>query len=124
MVVVGVDLLVVAFDVVVVAVDVLVVGVDVLVVVGLVVVELGVLVVVLVKVVAGVVELEVAVVVEFIRHSRRTSLASVLAPWLRLACRVVFTDGWRLATALLKFATALVAAPQLPALTADETASS
>jgi len=96
----------------------------------------GVVVVVLVDVVAGVVvlvdvvrrgfvELEVVgVVVESVRHSRLASAATVLAPWLRLACRVAFTDGWRLATALLKFVTALVAAPQLPALTADEIASS
>jgi hypothetical protein len=91
----------------------------------LVVVEVGVLVVVLVEVVAGAVELEVVgVVVEFVRHSRLATAARVLAPWLRLACRVAFTDGWRLATALLNFATALVAARQLPALTADEAASS
>ena len=125
--VVGDDVLVVGVDVLVVGVDVLVVGDDVLVVVGLglVVVEVGVLVVVLVEVVAGVVELEVVgVVVEFVRHARLATAARVLAPWLRLACRVAFTDGGRWATALLNFATALFVAAQLPALTADETASS
>ena len=92
----------------------------------LVVVEVGVLAVgVLVEVILGVVELEVVgVVVEFVRHSRAASVASVLAPWLRFACKVGLTDGGRLATALLNFETAFVAASQLWALTADETASS
>ena len=121
-VVVGVDVLVVVGLVLLVVVRLLVVVGLVL----LVVVEVGVLaVVVLVEVVVGVVELEmVGVVVEFVRHSRAASVARVLAPWLRFACKVLLTDGGRLATALLNFETAFVAASQLWALTADETASS
>jgi len=41
-----------------------------------------------------------------------------------LACSVVSTDDGRLATAVSKFVTALVAASQLPDATADETAAS
>ena len=126
---VGVDVLVV------VCVDELVVvGVDLLAVAGLLllvvevgalaVVEVGALVIIaLVKVVGVLDELEVAGgVVEFVRQSRLANVASVLAPWLRFARNVVFTDDGRLATALLKFATALFAAPQLLAYTADDTA--
>jgi hypothetical protein len=105
-------------------------GVVVVVLVGVVVVlvvllDVGVVELVVLVEVLEVVELEVVcVAVELVWQSRLASAASVLAPWSRLACRVVLIDGGSLATSLLKLVTALVAAPHCPPSTADETASS
>jgi hypothetical protein len=91
-----------------------------LVVVGVVVVELVLLVLV---VVVGVLELLVLVVVVgalCCRHCFAASWLTVEAPWARLARNVGLIDGGRPATAFAKPVTALAAAPQFPASTAEE----
>jgi hypothetical protein len=57
-------------------------------------------------------------------QSLAASWLTVLAPWLRFCDRVVLTVDGRLVTALVRAAEALLACPQLWALTAFETESS
>jgi hypothetical protein len=56
-------------------------------------------------------------------QSVAASCLTVWAPSPRFCTSLVLTDGGRLPTAVLKELAALVAAEQLPELTADETAS-
>jgi hypothetical protein len=84
-------------------------------VVGVELVDVGVLLVV------GVVVVWCVVVV---RQPVAASSPTVLAPWMRLARRVGLTDAGRFPTAWLKPETAVAAEGQLPALTAEATASS
>ena len=89
----------------------------------------GVLVTVVVVVVVGcvdVVVLELAVVEDFVAdaQSLAANCSTVWAPSPRFWTSLVLTDGGRSPTAVLKALAALVAAEQLPELTAFETASS
>jgi hypothetical protein len=106
----------------VVALDVVVVGV-----VEVVLVELEVGVEEVVEEVVG--ELDVVVVLALVvleveRQSLAASSRTVLAPCSRLLRSVALTDGGRFLTSSLKPETALAAAGQRLALTAEETASS
>jgi hypothetical protein len=89
----------------------------------------GVLVTVVVVVVVGCVEVVVLVLVVLVEldvdeQSLAASCSTVWAPSPRFCTSFVLTDGGRLPTAVLKALAALVAAAQLPELTAFETASS
>ncbi|HEX3831406.1 MAG TPA: hypothetical protein VHW04_05505 [Solirubrobacteraceae bacterium] len=89
----------------------------------------GVLVTVVVVVEVGCVEVVALVLVVLVEldvdeQSLAASCSTVWAPSPRFCTSLVLTDGGRLPTAVLKAFAALVAAAQLPALTALETASS
>ncbi len=110
---------------VVVDVEVGVVGVlVVVVVVGVVVVFVVVLLAVVLVNVLEVVIVGVVAVVAVVWHSRAASAATVLAPWARLPCNVVLIVAGSCATSFENALAALAAAPQLPAETAEEIASS
>jgi hypothetical protein len=92
-------------------------------------VVVGVLVTVVVVVEVGcvdVVELVLVDVVDVVADAQSlpASCSTVWAPSPRFCTSLVLTDGGRLPTAVLKALAALVAAAQLPELTAFETASS
>jgi hypothetical protein len=86
------------------------------------VVVVGVVSVVVVRVVAGVVVVVVGVVlVLVVWQSTDASRLTVEAPWFRSWRRFVLIVEGRFETALIRFWLALLAAPQSPAATAEDT---